>query len=124
MKNDNNMFRHLSKEQISEENLNGSEVLHDYKGNLYQVSDAYYNQQISRRTTKDTFKRQKARQIIDQGFKMLSVQQRKVIRYVLRGWTEQRIADLLHISHQRVNRIKKAISKKLKNYIPSIQEEE
>lgn len=119
-----NLFRQLSKRIIKEEHINSSEVLHDYKGRLYQVSDEYYSQQVLKRTSHDTFKRQKARQLIDDGFKMLTVQQQRVMKLVIKGLTEKAISDKLGISHQRVNRIKKASAKKLRNYIPSIQEEE
>jgi len=101
--------------------INDIEVLYDYKGTPYQISDVYYDKQLKRRRA-PLQRAKKAKQLIDGGFSMLTPQQGKVMTLVVQGLTMRHIADIMSISYQRVGQLKKAAVRRLRNYIPTIKE--
>lgn len=120
---DNKHIRHLSKKFL-EERVQDVEVLYDNKGRAYEISDVYYISYLKRLNNSAVVQSQKAKQIIDDGFKMLTKQQKRVMILYVQGVSFGQMASLLKVSHQRISQLKKAAVKKLRNYIPSIKEKE
>jgi len=111
----------FSKKQM--EYLDDYEVLRDYKGTAYQISERYLKDQIDQRSASEDVKRKLAYSIIQDGFKMLTQQQRKVMSLLVNGHTEREIATSLDISQTAVHRLKQRASKKMKKYIPEFIKE-
>jgi len=99
-----------------------NDLLHDYKGNRYEVSEQYAKEVLTSLVKNDTVSYKLAHSIIQDGFKILTQQQSKVMFLLIeRGLTEQAVADLLCISQVAVHRLKKRAIKTLKKYIPKMR---
>lgn len=100
------------------------ELLHDYVGNQYLLSDSDYKQQLEQRANSEIPEQdlQLARELLHSNLRQLTERQKDVMYYTMQGWPQSKIAKKLSISQTSVSQHLQAARVKLAKLIKTTKE--